>query len=155
MKVKKILLFGGIGLAVLSAFGAKKAFDIKSVVEQLKISLGKIHGWPEIYYPNVRIKIDLLITNPTQIPLDISTGGLIKVTKVAVYDGNNGFLGEANIGIDSISVPANGTEPIENVRIQGPIKGILENIYSGGINKDNLRLVTHISALGREFTIES
>lgn len=155
MKIKKILLIGGAGLAALSVFGAKKALDVKGVVEQLEISLARISSWPEIYFPNVRLSIDVLITNPTQVPLDISTGGLIKITKISVYNRAGKLVGEAQLGLDSISVPPMGSTALKDVKIQGPINSVLGAITSGSTNKDDFIILAHINALGKEFTIES
>jgi hypothetical protein len=155
MKLKRILLIGGAGLAALSAFGAKKAFDIKGVVEQLEFSLGKVSSWPEIFFPNIRLAVDVVISNPSQTPLDVSTGGLIKITKISVFDRAGQLVGEAQLNLDSISVPAFGSVALKNVKIQGPINGVLSTITTGSTRVSDFRIFAHVNALGREFIIES
>jgi hypothetical protein len=72
-----------------------------------------------------------------------------------VFDRAGQLVGEAQLNLDSISVPAFGSVALKNVKIQGPINGVLSTITTGSTRVSDFRIFAHVNALGREFIIES
>ncbi|MFC4219006.1 hypothetical protein [Flagellimonas marina] len=154
MKIKtKHILLGGLAIvAGFSIWGGKKAYDINSVAQKVKISL-RGFKLPELFGLSVRSKVNVALANPTATPLDVSTGGLVTLTTIRVYNKENRLVATANPGLTNISIPAYSEVVVQDIPIESNVTSILNTLLIGSTNAKDYRVEAEISALGRTFTI--
>jgi hypothetical protein len=104
--------------------------------------------------PNVSFNIDLNFINPT--PTAFSADGVIlTLKKLAFYDKNGVYIGETELNMSSLSIPAKSSTIVRNVPISLDLQTTLMNaitiINSGGFDLSKVKIEIIISILGIEY----
>jgi len=150
---KKVLIFGGLALAALSSYGAKKGFDLSTVVGGLETKLVGVRGL-RVRSDHFTIKVDVSITNPSDKALDFSSGGAMTIKQLNIFDKSGKLVAKATPNLQAISIVPGGTVVLENVEVSSEYGNILNMIISGvSTNPEDYTVETIVDALGTTFTI--
>ena len=87
----KYLLYGALALVGVSAFGAKKGFDLADVASQLTATIKTIRNLggrqnPTTGQLEATARIDVAITNPTTKDLNFATAGAVTISELLIFD---------------------------------------------------------------------
>ncbi len=150
---KKILIAAGIGFGALALFTGKKAVETKNVVDQLKVSLKSVSKFPQLFWPNIRIPIDIAIKNPTNTPLNLQTSGLVKLTKLLIYNKEGKLAATALPNLDGITIPANSEVIFKKIPLESSVSGLINTLLIGSTNPKDFKIVSEFEAFGKTFFI--
>lgn len=150
---KKYFILGGLALAALSSYGAKKGLNISTVASGLETKLIGVRK-PNIYTDHLKAMVDIKITNPSTQALDFSTGGAATLKHIEVFDKKGNLFATATPNIQAISIVPGGSVVLENVEIKGYYSDIISVIVAGiSTNPNDYTIKSTIEALGSTFTI--
>ncbi|EAR15455.1 hypothetical protein [Robiginitalea biformata] len=144
--MKKWLIISGIGVTALALFGASKGASFKRALESLQVSLSRIRNL-RLRPDGIYATIDVRMTNPTDKLLDIMTAGIIKVTRIFIYDKSGSLVATASPNIDTITIRPQGSTILKDVPINANYGGVLNTLISG-TNPDDYRVEAEIEAFG-------
>lgn len=149
---KTIWIVGALGLLAVSALGAKKGMGIKSVAEQLQIKLKSIRNL-QVFGSGLNIQVDIDIINPTSVPLDITTGGLVSISRIFIYDKNRNLVATATPNLSNISIGPQSSFTLDRVPVSSSFGNILNVLLAGSLKPENFKAEAEIQAFGTTFTI--
>ena len=159
MSFNKILLTGGILTLGYFLFKekAKKLTAQFGLVKIIPVGFKNITGKWNSGKPAISFNIDLNFINPT--PQNFKADGVVIVLKRLVfYDKNNVFLGQSDINMSSLSIPANSSTVIRNVPVSLDLQTTLVNaitiINNGNFIPANIKTEAVISVLGIEYKLK-
>lgn len=119
MKLLKYAAIAGAGYWLFKTYG--KAKNIYNNVTAKVINVEKIR--PSI--KEINFSMDILLANPTDEPLNINTYGAATLSEVIFYDPQGVFFGTARININSLSIPAQGSQIITDIPATMPTDKVL------------------------------
>lgn len=152
---KKYLIFGGLALLGIVAYGGKKGFDAYSVFQQLETRLKAIRGFKPTA-TGIRMRVDLEMYNPTNTPLSIATGGAILVKGVRILDKTGQEVARAALqNLQRIQIVPGGTFVLEGVEVETKFGTILNSILGGlSSNPDDYEIETELETMtGHRITV--
>lgn len=150
---KKYLVFGALALTAFTAMGAKKGYDISTVAGALETSLRTIRRM-NFTATGIQMQLDIAITNPTDKSLDVSTGGVVKIKTINIYNKKGALVATANPNISGISIVPGGTVILERVPVESRYGDIVNTLIGGASsNPDDYIVETVIESFGKTFTI--
>lgn len=159
MSLKKIAVIGTVAAVVyfLLKDKAKKLTAQFGLVKIIPVGFKNLNGKWNNGKPNVSFNLDLNFINPT--PQHFKADGLIIVLKrLLFYDKNNIFLGQSDINMSSLSIPANSSTIIRNVPVSLDLQTTLINaiaiINNGSFLPANIKTEAVISVLGIEYKLK-
>ena len=159
MSVKKIIIVGGI-LAAGFYLLKQKADNLTaqfSLVKILPVGFKKLNAKWNAGKPIVSFDLDLKFINPT--PQNFTADGVvITLKRLLFYDKNGIFLGQSEINMSSLAVPAKSSTVIKNVPIildlQTTVINAITIIQNGGFSPENIKTEAVISILGLEYKLK-
>lgn len=149
---KKVLLGAIAIIGLMAIYGYKKAQKLYAIFEKMTIEPNSVPKILDVNLKTIKFSIDIIMRNPTVEDFAVS-GYIATLTKVKMFY-NNIFIGVANVSIDEISVPQQGTLILHNIPITVPITNLLNeanNLIDFDINK--LAFTGTIQVAGNEFEI--
>lgn len=144
---RKYLILGGLALAAISSYGAKKGIDTIAIIKRLQTTLKAIKG---LSFTNAGIeaRIDLQITNPTDQPLNVNGGGALIVRQINIYDRANVLVATAKPNLAAINIVPGGTVVLEDVKVATQFGTILNSILGNpSTNPDDYRVETVLETM--------
>lgn len=159
MSFKKIVIVGGIiGVGYyLFKEKAKKLTAQFGLVKILPVGFKNLNGKWNSGKPTVSFNLDLNFINPTAQNFK-ADGVVIVLKKLNFYDKNNVFLGQSDINMSSLSIPANSSTIIRNVPVSLDLQTTLVNaitiINKGNFIPANIKTEAIISVLGVEYKLK-
>ena len=159
MSIKKIIVIGGILAAgyYLLKQKAEKLTAQFTEVKILPVGFKNLDGNWNGGKPYISFNLDLNFINPT--PQNFRADGVLIVLKrLLFYDKNNIFLGQSDINMSSLSIPAKSSTIVKNVpvvlNLQTTIINAIAIINKGGFSPENIRTEAIISILGLEYKLK-
>ncbi|MBA0884916.1 hypothetical protein [Flavobacterium undicola] len=159
MSLKKIVVAGGIFMLgyFLLKDKAKKLTAQFGLVKILPVGFKNLNGKWNNGKPSVSFNLDLNFINPT--PQNFKADGVVIVLKkILFYDKNNVFLGQSDINMSSLSIPANSSTVVRNVPVLLDLQTTLINaitiINNGSFVPANIKIEAIISVLGIEYKLK-
>lgn len=151
----KIILAVGASLAGYSIY---KMMQLKQAIGQLSyevigIRKGKIN-WNDI---SVSAIIDVRLINPSKINIALNGAGLVKVKRIAIFNATTkAFIGDGVADITALTLNAESTADIKNIRIFAPIASIVGSMdVLSQYNFDLFDIQMTIEAFGKDYIINS
>jgi len=159
MSLKKIMIIGGI-LAAGFYLLKQKADNLTAqfaLVKILPVGFKNLNAKWNAGKPNVSFDLDLKFINPT--PQNFTADGVvITLKRLLFYDKNGIFLGQSEINMSSLSIPAKSNTVIKNVPIildlQTTVINAITIIQTGGFSPENIKTEAVISILGLEYKLK-
>lgn len=159
MSVKKIIIIGGI-LAAGYYLLKKKAENLTtqfSLVKIIPVGFKNLSAKWNNGKPNVSFDLDLKFINPT--PQNFSADGVVVTLKRLLFFDKNGiFLGQSEINMSSLNVPAKSSTVLKNVPVildlQTTVINAISIIKTGGFSPENIKTEAVISILGLEYKLK-
>lgn len=149
----KYLLFGAAGLVAISAFSAKKGFDITELAGQLKTTLKAIRN-VNFSTTGITAEIDVEITNPTDQQFSVASAGAIVLRKLLVYDKNNKLIATAETNITALSIASNSSVILPQIPLKSSFGSIIDSVFGGiSTNPQDYIVVAEFEALGQTITV--
>jgi len=152
MKAKKIALIAGLAVVGLALFTYNKVNALKQVFERMTV-------WPtgisniKLNLTTLSFKLDISVRNPTDTAFSV-TGASIATLKRIVVSRNGKFLGQADVDISDIEIPAYGTSHFKDLPFTVSLENILTNILDDTtLNINELSITAVIEVLGQSYTI--
>ena len=150
----KIAIAGGSLLTIAALWGFKKKSDFEEVITQMTMDVSNIRN---LRTKNLKMMCDCDVTfkNNTSTDFSINTGGFIAIKRISLYYKDK-LLGNALSNTTKFTLPANGSEKIENVAVEFISLNIINQILSGSLdgNPANYKIEVEIVALGKTYLIE-
>jgi len=156
--MKKLLIIAAIAAAGVGLYAHKKMNVYNDFVKYVTSKLGKIQGVKvNILTGEVNFLLDLIFTNPTNTAIDLSSGSLISLRKILVYNAANVLIASAETNINGISIPANASTTISQIPFKTSIKqvgGELQNILVPNyVNTFTAKV--EVTALGKTYILDA
>lgn len=158
--MRKIIAIGAI-VGALALAGKNKVEDYVddyvTIFSKLKV---KFLSLTNLGFANggITCKINIRITNTSNINLDIVTGNYITLRRVLFYNDVGEFLGESYPNISAIQIPAKSAIELNNIPTEIPITQI-EDIFGTALsifsNPENLHVKIELEALGKTTIIDA
>lgn len=156
--MKKLLIIAAIAAAGVGFYAYKKMNVYNDFVKYVTSKIGKIQGVKiDILTGKISFLLDLIFINPTNTPIDLSSGSLITLRKILIYNGANVLIASADTNINGISIPANGNSTISQIPFNTTISqvgGELQNILVPNyINTFSAKV--EVTALGKTYILDA
>lgn len=158
--VKKIIIASALTLLGLSLMASDKITRLSEIFERITIKPASLPKSIKFYNPNnlgipqnVSFLIDLKITNPDYESFTASGFGVAKLSTVDVFFKNN-HIGTADVNLEDIDVPAQGSYILKDLKVSGNTFSILANANSfQNLNLTDLQFIANIEVLGIDYEI--
>ena len=150
---KHLLIGGGVLLAITSIFGGRKALRVHNVAKQLQFQLRGVTKFPKFRGALAESAINLAIINPTGIPLDVNTGGLVTLKRVRIYNREGRLTAVATPNLSNISIPALGETLLRNVTIESNVLNLLNTLLLASTDPRDYTVESDIEVVGQTFTL--
>lgn len=152
MKTKTLLLTAGLAIAGFAYWGYTEAQKLQGIFDKMTILPNAIHNL-KIGLSTITFELDVKITNPTTDDFDIDGGFIADVKNLDIfYEGK--YISTAQLNMNSISVPHQGSLIIHNIWVSVPTSNILDvlpNLLS--FSMDKITTVAHVNILGGVYQI--
>lgn len=160
MNLKTILQVAAVAAGGSIIFGGSKIqdklHDYEYMANNLRVDIAGIKSI-SIRSGKLAFKLDIQITNPTDVAFDIP-GRMLSVDRVRFATPTGKPLGLVDLHLDDFAVPKNGHRLITNIPVEISLAAIGDNLGEVlDIVEDTSKLRTSIdiSVLGRSFTIDT
>jgi hypothetical protein len=148
----------GIGIvAVAISLFKKKAQQVVSQfgdIAIVPIGFKNFNGKWNNGKPNVSFNLDLNFINPTPTAFSVDSVVLV-LKKLVFYDQNGIYIGETNLNMSSLNIPAKSSTTVRNIPVSLDLQTTLMNaitiINSGGFDLSKIKTEVIISILGIEY----
>lgn len=160
MSLKKIAIISGV-LAVTYFLLKDKAQKLTAHFSQVKIfpvGFKNLDGKWNDGKPFVTFNLDLNFINPT--PQNFKADGVvITLKRLLFYDKNNVFLGQSDLNLSSLNIPAKANTIVRNVPITLDLQTTIVNAISiinnkSGFSAEDIKIEAIISILGFEYKLK-
>lgn len=158
MKARTVLIVGGIAALGIIALTVNKVLVLKDVFSKMKIWPSDISNF-KITLSEISFNLDFMIQNPTNESFAVTGASIVRLKRVTAFK-NGVYLGQAEVNLAEIEIPANSTIKLENLPFKLSLQSVLNNL-ANITNFDVTALTTGLSIeavvdfLGQEYVIES
>lgn len=150
---KKILITSGIIIGALALVGWRKAKNLQSVFDKMKIKPVALSNF-DISLSRLFFKVDISFENPSSEDFSLN-GYVVSLKKIDIYY-NGIYIGQATTNLISISVPANSTLIVYDIPVEIPVKSlpyIILQAITNGLSLSSLKINATVNALGKDYLI--
>lgn len=154
--IKTILTVAGVAAAGSLLFGKNKIDGYRNVLEQMQFKIKSVKGI-KLISGNVVFNVDLQLTNPTNIPINVP-GNKLVVKTLHFFTPSGKKLGVANPYISDIDMPANGSRIITNVPATISLDAVgssFSEVLSVVLDPAKLKVTADLEAFDRSFSVKS
>lgn len=154
--LKNILIISTLVVGGLAFYGYKKLQQIKAIFSVMEIlPVGFSNFDFNLKSGKIRMKIDVKLINNSTDDLFVSGAGLAVLKKIVIlYKGV--YLGEGEVNINAIHLPANNVLIIKNTPIEGSAMNLLANAKNlMNFSIDDVTIIGTIEAMGKQYEISN
>ena len=153
MKTKTIIIAAGVGAAALAYWAYRKVNSLKAVFDNMQIWPSKVSNI-KFAYPILSFNLDIAVKNPTDTSFSLTGVGVAKLSRIVVSR-NGAFLGQADVDMQAIEIPAFSTSTIQNLPFKVSLLNVLSNVLADtNIDINQLSISAVIEVLGQSYTIQ-
>lgn len=158
MKTRTIVIVSGLAVLGIVALTAKKVLVLKAVFDKMKIWPSNISNVKLNNFTELSFNLDFMLQNPTNESFSLTGANIVKLKRVSVFK-NGTYLGQAEINLSALNIPANSTVALNDLPFKVSITSILDDL-ANITNFDVTTLTTGLSVeavvdvLGSEYIIE-
>jgi len=153
MKAGKIVLIAGLAVAGVAFYAYNKLNALRQVFDRMRI-------WPtgisniKLSLTMLSFNLDIAVQNPSDTAFSIS-GASIATLKRIVVSRNGKFLGQADVDISTIEIPAYGSAEFKNLPFTVSLDNILNNVLADtNIQLGQLSISAVVEVLGNNYVIQ-
>ncbi len=152
--MNKLVIGGGIALGLIAILGFKKKSDFDTVVANMEILVDDVRN-VRLKGLNTAMDVNIRVVNNSNTDFSIATGGLVKITKIALVNQQGKIIGDSTMAMDNITLPSNDSIVLKNIPIEIPAMSMIQEFGNiTNFNKSNYKLQVTVQALGQEYVLE-
>lgn len=154
--IKKILLISTVIVGGFAYYGYKKLQQIKAIFAAMEIvPVGFSNFDFNLKSGKIRMNIDVKLINNSKDDLFVTGAGLAVLKRIVIlYKGV--YLGEGEVNINSIHIPAANALVIKNTPIEGSAMNLLSNAASlMNFSINDVTIIGTVEAMGKQYEISN
>jgi hypothetical protein len=154
--VKNLIIIATFVAGGLAYYGYKKLLQIKAIFSVMEIlPVGFSNFDFNLKSGKIRMNIDVKLINHSKDDLFVTGAGFAVLKKIVIlYKGV--YLGEGEVNINSIHLPAENVLVIKNTPIEGSAMNLLANAKNlMNFNLDDVTIIGTIEAMGKQYEISN
>jgi cell fate (sporulation/competence/biofilm development) regulator YmcA (YheA/YmcA/DUF963 family) len=151
--MKKYLLFAGIGLTALAAYGRKQVQKVKAITDNIKVKLDRVNDF-QLVGNAIELNINLKLINNTEYGFTVNSGEFIKLNKIELFTDAGQKIAEANKTISNISLQPGSATIIEDIDLVADANHLVPVVLNSLMQQpEKLVFKAHVNILGQNTII--
>lgn len=147
--MKKLLIYTGIGLAAIAAFGRSQVKKVQNITNNIKVKLDRVNDF-NLSENIITLNINLKLVNNTDYGFNVSSGKLINLKKVELFTDTGTKIAEAVKSISNINLQPGGVTIIEDIDLVADTNTLGPIVFNALLQQpEKLVFKAHVNILGQ------
>lgn len=151
--MKRYLIYIGAGLAALAVFGRNQVKKVQNITNNIKVKLDRVNDF-QLTGNIINLNVNIKLINNTDYGFNVSSGSLIKLTKVELFTDTGQKIAEANKVINNINLQPSSVTIIDDIDLVADANNLGPVVFNALLQQpEKLVFKAHVNILGQSVII--